>query len=616
MAIVRIQGESERLSGIYYEVESSSSPIGEGGMGKVYAGRLVDSRSGATRPVAIKFLFNDLPPEAIDRGRREASIRLRNDNLIEMLGFIEVDEVRDGVTVRHYHVVSELLTGVSLESLLNGDVKDRNGNVVGYASELLEMRRKNPERFALTVIRQILSGLLALHDAGYIHRDIDPSNIFVTSDDHIKILDFGISKKLGEVPNDKKNLTIQGSFLGKPEYAAPELVLGDVQYQDVTTDIYAVGILLYECIVEKVPFSGSKFEVLTHQIKSELPLDPVKSFELRHIISKACAKNQTERYCSAAEMRVALDRALNGKASPKAKDAHSDSMQSTSQQSKPEAIEQSADGHLYEATVAPKPTSAPKPAKKTTIKNIEENGSGDSGKSSKSKRNSIIFLSVAAVALIAIISYVIVRKSVSSESNPTPVVIADSLAVSDSGAQDSAALPIAEATLPASEASSEPSSETETTELSKPAEDKTSDKKASDDKPVENKVAGNKESQKAKSDQRLKRYLREASSALRQLCGKVHYSEVESDGIVGKSELFKVKKRREMTYRNAQSILHRARMCTDDGRIVKKIRNIESDMRSIKAYELDGRYGQPTIESEQHLRDLCNRIDILIKDCQ
>ena len=205
MPKVKIQGESERLSGIYYEFDPSSQPLGEGGMGKVFKGLRVDEQSGMTRAVAIKFMYSDLPDNVIERARREASIRLRNDNLVEMLGFIEIDK-RDslGNVARRYHVVSELLDGVMLDDLLNGCTVGKNGEEIPFAQQLVNERNTDPYRFAVRVIRSILSGLMALHDAGYIHRDIDPTNIMVTRDGHIKLIDFGIAKQLETLTTQDK----------------------------------------------------------------------------------------------------------------------------------------------------------------------------------------------------------------------------------------------------------------------------------------------------------------------------------------------------------------------------------------------------------------------------
>ena len=116
-----------------------------------------------------------------------------------------------------------------------------------------------------------------MHDAGYIHRDIDPTNIMLTNDVRIKIIDLGIAKKVNDLGSTDKAMTVSGIFIGKPEYAAPELVLGDIKHQNATTDIYAVGILLYQCIVGQVPFKGPHHEVLEMQLRKKLPLHNIKN---------------------------------------------------------------------------------------------------------------------------------------------------------------------------------------------------------------------------------------------------------------------------------------------------------------------------------------------------
>ncbi len=308
MATIRLQGETEKRKGLYYQLDSGDEPIGVGGMGQVFKGTCVNEHTGATRPVAIKFMFDDLPQHAIERARREASIQLRNDNLVEMLGFIEIAErTQFGDVKMHYHVVSELLTGVSLSDLMEGKTTDRDGVSVPFAEKLLADYQNDSEHFARTVVMNILSGLMALHDAGYIHRDIDPSNIMITQDGHIKLIDFGIAKQMNTLTTNDKGLTVAGKFLGKPEYAAPELVLGDIQHQNQTTDIYAMGILLYQCIVGHTPFEGPRHEILEQQLKTKLPLTAVHNKQLRKIIAKACEKKQDLRYRTSAQMRVDLE---------------------------------------------------------------------------------------------------------------------------------------------------------------------------------------------------------------------------------------------------------------------------------------------------------------------
>ena len=308
MAVVKLQGESEKRRGVYYQVESSSTPIGIGGMGQVFQGLCVNEITGATRPVAIKFMFDDLPPQAIERARREASIQLHNDNLIEMLGFIETREKGPlGNEIKRYHVVSELLTGVSLYDLLKGKTTDQYGQENSFASDLLQEFRTNPEHFAKKIVTSVLSGLMALHDAGYIHRDIDPTNVMITSDGRIKLIDLGLAKQLAHI--DDKNLSIEGKFLGKPEFSAPELVIGDFQHQNSTTDIYSVGILLYQCLTGNAPFQGPRHEIMDQQLHTKLNLGPIENKDLRAIIAKATEKKQASRYQTCYEMRVALDAA-------------------------------------------------------------------------------------------------------------------------------------------------------------------------------------------------------------------------------------------------------------------------------------------------------------------
>lgn len=312
MAIIRLQTELEKRKGIFYQFDTDMPPIGEGGMGKVCEGLCVNEQNGFTRPVAIKFMFDDLPSSAYERARREAEIQLRNDNLVEMLGFIETQDVSPtGEVRRHYHVISELLTGVSLSDILEGKTKDRTGEDVPYAVKMLQDYQNDPEHFAQIIVINILSGLMALHDAGYIHRDIDPSNIMLTTDGHIKLIDFGIAKQMNTLTTGDKSLTVAGKFMGKPEYAAPELVLGDINHQNQTTDIYSVGILLYQCIIGHTPFEGARHEILEMQLKAKLPLGKIKSKAIRNIIATACEKKQELRYQTSSQMRVALE-TMNG----------------------------------------------------------------------------------------------------------------------------------------------------------------------------------------------------------------------------------------------------------------------------------------------------------------
>ncbi len=305
MAIIRIQGVEEAAARIYYEVDSEEKELGTGGMGQVRRGIRVDSSNGMRSEVAIKFLFDDLPPSTIERARREASIRIHNDNVVNMLGFIETEE--NGI--KRYHVVSELLRGVMLYDVLNGTYTDSEGKPVELAQKLIALRSSNPEVFAMTVMKGVLSGVMALHDNGYVHRDIDPSNVMITSNGKIKLLDFGIAKRLDPEAVPEQQKTTAGVFMGKAGYAAPELVLGDVSNQNETTDIYALGIMLFQLLTGHLPFEGAANDVMQMQCKSKMPLKEISDKSLRKIIEKATEKKQADRYRSVSGMRVALEEA-------------------------------------------------------------------------------------------------------------------------------------------------------------------------------------------------------------------------------------------------------------------------------------------------------------------
>ena len=308
MATIRLQGEKEKIQGVYYEFDANSQPLGEGGMGKVYRGRRINIHTNEIRDVAIKFMFAGLPPNVIQRAEDEANIRIQHDNLVEMMGFLSVEQKMSNGTVSiRYHVVSELLTGVSLSDLLQGEVSDQFGKIIPYAKTLYQMYNTEPEKFAVIVIKKVLSGIMALHDAGYIHRDIDPSNIMITQDGKIKLIDFGIAKKVDGLKTHDRNLTTAGQFMGKPQYAAPELIIGDLKNQNKPTDIYAVGVLLFQLIVGHLPFEGPSNVVLNSHLREKMPLKQIKDAGLRRIIERATMKDCTKRYQSAAEFRAALD---------------------------------------------------------------------------------------------------------------------------------------------------------------------------------------------------------------------------------------------------------------------------------------------------------------------
>lgn len=308
MLIQKLQGNIEKEQGIYYEFDVHSKPIGVGGMGKVYLGFKVVEESGKKTPVAIKAMYEDLPEHIIERAKRESSIQIRHENLVEMLGFVEKDDINSiGGNVRHYHVISEYINGVSLNDILCGMTKNQFGVELESAKNLYEEYQKDRLKVSLKIIGQVLSAIMSLHDNGYIHRDIDPSNIMITAKGKVKLIDFGIAKRRTALGSQDKMLTSTGTFIGKAQYSAPELVMGDVKHQDVTTDIYAVGILFYQLLVGSLPFNGPIPEILDSQLHKKLPVKNIDNNECRIIVKKATEKKQVDRYQSAAEFRVAID---------------------------------------------------------------------------------------------------------------------------------------------------------------------------------------------------------------------------------------------------------------------------------------------------------------------
>lgn len=312
MNIIRLQGEIEKRKGIYYEYDTDAIPLGEGGMGRVFKGFRVIERTGEKMPVAIKAIYENIPEHVVERARREANIQLENDNLIRMYGFVETTfQTESGGKVKvHYHVIMELLVGVTLENVMNGITCDQNGMQIPFAAEIYSQYLQNRDVAVVRIMKPILSGLMALHDKGYIHRDIDPSNIMITIDGKIKLIDFGICKQIVSLGSVDKALTATGVFMGKVNYAAPELVLGDVKNQSYTTDIYALGVLLYQLCTGHLPFTGTDQDVLSANLRDPLPMKDVRNVALKRIIRKATDKIQSKRYASVAEFRVDLEHVL------------------------------------------------------------------------------------------------------------------------------------------------------------------------------------------------------------------------------------------------------------------------------------------------------------------
>lgn len=311
MTIYRLQGFKEKQKGIYYEYDADSIPLGEGAMGRVYKGYCINDKSKSKTPVAIKAIFDNIPDRVIERARREAAVRIDSPYLLHMLGFVEMPftSTVNGQAIRiiRYFVVMEILSGVTLHDLVQGVCTDKDGNSILAVKKLYDAYVADKNATIQHIMAKVLRGVMALHNANYIHRDIDPSNIMITSEGHVKLIDFGICKPINSLGTLDQNLTSTGVFMGKVNYAAPELVIGDVAHQGPTTDIYALGILLFQLCTRHLPFTGDDNDVLLAHMRKPLPLSEVEKRPLRKIIKKATEKSQGLRYSSAEQMLEELE---------------------------------------------------------------------------------------------------------------------------------------------------------------------------------------------------------------------------------------------------------------------------------------------------------------------
>jgi len=242
--------------------------VGTGGMGVVYRAR--DLR--LDRIVALKFLSPELSlnPEERKRFVREAQAASALDHANIGVVF-DVDEAPDGRTF----IAMAFYSGETLKQKL----------AVGVSLET-----------ALKIIIQVAQGLGRAHALGIIHRDIKPSNIIVTAEGVAKIIDFGLATAADAT------MSVVGAVRGTPAYMSPEQCLGaDV---DARTDVWALGVTLYEVVTGTLPFSGSSatailFQVVHQQPKSMRELRPEVHPELERIVMKALAKKREDRYPSA-----------------------------------------------------------------------------------------------------------------------------------------------------------------------------------------------------------------------------------------------------------------------------------------------------------------------------
>jgi eukaryotic-like serine/threonine-protein kinase len=252
--------------------------VGQGGMAVVY--RATDRTLG--REVALKVLREQYAddPEFVERFEREArsAARLAHPNVVDIY-----DVGSDDAT--HY-IVMELVDGDSLKSLVR-----RAGAL--------------PPALVIRFGREVAAALEYAHRRGLIHRDVKPQNVLVDADGHAKLTDFGIARAAETV-----SLTQTGTVLGTAQYMSPEQARG--QQLGPASDIYSLGVVLYELATGRLPFEGqSPLAVALRHVQDEPTpprrLNPSLPPALELVVLRAMAKDPADRYASAAELAEALE---------------------------------------------------------------------------------------------------------------------------------------------------------------------------------------------------------------------------------------------------------------------------------------------------------------------
>src|ERR687888_327981 len=256
--------------------------LGAGGMANVYLAE--DQELG--RRVAIKILDDRHAADDsfIERFRREAknAAGLSHPNIVSIYDRGEAEGT--------YYIAMEYLAGRSLK-------------------ELIVSRGPTPIRIAIDYTRQTLAALGFAHRNGIVHRDIKPHNVVVDADGRLKVTDFGIAR------SGASQMTEVGSIIGTAQYLSPEQARGSPV--DQTSDLYSVGVVLYELLTGQVPFTGDTPLEIAMKHLSEVPkppseLRPEVPHDLDLVVLRALAKDPDDRYQTAEEMDKDLERVLSG----------------------------------------------------------------------------------------------------------------------------------------------------------------------------------------------------------------------------------------------------------------------------------------------------------------
>jgi len=273
----------------HYEVlrgsDGAPAELGRGAMGVTY--RAMDKNLRC--PVALKVINA--------RYLKDESARLRF-----------VREARAAARLRHPNVASVFHLGTK-----NGDYFYAMELVEGTTlHQLIEQKGPVPIPLALEITDQVAAALEAAHKEQIIHRDIKPGNIMLRLNDdgavNVKVIDFGLAKAAAAASssNSEPGLSVPGMFTGTALFASPEQCAG--REVDIRSDIYSLGVTLWECLTAKVPFTGTTFEVISQHLHSPLPLEQLKQVPLPavELLKKMLAKGPDERQQTPSELRSEL----------------------------------------------------------------------------------------------------------------------------------------------------------------------------------------------------------------------------------------------------------------------------------------------------------------------
>lgn len=285
----RDNGELNEMIGKTISHYKILEKLGEGGMGVVY--RAQDTKLGRT--VALKFLPPERlrDPEAKERFMQEAraASAIEHNNICAIY---EVNETEDGQTF------------IAMAGYEGETLKEKIGR------DPLKMEE------ALNVALQVSNGLQEAHEKGIVHRDIKPANIMVTAKGQVKTMDFGLAKLRGQI-----RLTKEGTTLGTVAYMSPEQARGEEV--DHRTDIWSLGVVLYEMITGQLPFKSEYEQAMVYSILNEEP-EPMTGLrtgipiDLERVVGKCLQKAPDERYQTAGDLIADFHRLQGIVASPSA----------------------------------------------------------------------------------------------------------------------------------------------------------------------------------------------------------------------------------------------------------------------------------------------------------